>query len=172
MARQAAQLPEDPQQHQVKPSLFALKQSAPLKPEEAMNSRQGQTRRRTPFRVAAGALQRSGFRWLDLSHESASGDIALGAGAAGDGFVWEWIAQKDYTVGFASALKSPQSTGDCTIWGSRGGPASQLGVPARGVVGWMAAGEILGLHFWVEVNSANDGCPLIPPLTRPLHRLA
>jgi hypothetical protein len=38
----------------------------------------------------------------------------------------------------------------------------KLGVPARGVTGWVALGETLGLHFWVEVRLLDRWVPVDP----------
>ena len=69
-------------------------------------------------------------------------------------FVFDWITVKDYTVGFASALEVVhQPRGDCTEHGVLAvALLRRLGVPARGVTGWVGLGDVLGLHFWVEVR--------------------
>jgi hypothetical protein len=38
----------------------------------------------------------------------------------------------------------------------------KLGVPARGVVGWVALDRTLGLHFWVEVKLKQRWVPVDP----------
>jgi hypothetical protein len=38
----------------------------------------------------------------------------------------------------------------------------RLGVPARGVTGWVGLGETLGLHFWVEVRLKDRWVPVDP----------
>ncbi len=79
-------------------------------------------------------------------------------------FVFEWITDKDYTVGFASALEVCRSPrGDCTEHGVLAvALLRRLGVPARGVTGWVGLGETLGLHFWVEVKLRDRWVPVDP----------
>ncbi len=79
-------------------------------------------------------------------------------------FVFEWITEKDYTVGFASAQEvARRPKGDCTEHGVLAvGLLRKLGVPARGVLGWVGTGNVLGLHFWVEVRIAGRWIPVDP----------
>ena len=87
------------------------------------------------------------------------------AGAVTD-FVFSFIRDKDYSVGFASALevcKHPK--GDCTEHGVLAiALLRKLGVPARGVLGWVALDQTLGMHFWVEVNLQGRWVPVDPTL--------
>ncbi len=79
-------------------------------------------------------------------------------------FVFDWITDKDYTVGFASALEVCRNPrGDCTEHSVLAvALLRRLGVPARGVTGWVGLGEVLGLHFWVEVRLQNRWVPIDP----------
>ena len=79
-------------------------------------------------------------------------------------FVFEWITEKDFSVGFASALEVCRSPrGDCTEHGVLAvALLRKLGVPARGVTGWVGLGEVLGLHFWVEVHIQDRWIPVDP----------
>jgi hypothetical protein len=79
-------------------------------------------------------------------------------------FVFEWITEKDFTVGFASALEvCHHPRGDCTEHGVLAvALLRRLGVPARGVTGWVGLGELLGLHFWVEVRLQDRWVPIDP----------
>ncbi len=79
-------------------------------------------------------------------------------------FVFEWIAEKDYSVGFASALEVARvPKGDCTEHGVLAvALLRKLGVPARGAVGWVALDDVLGPHFWVEVKLQNRWVPVDP----------
>jgi hypothetical protein len=79
-------------------------------------------------------------------------------------FVFEWITEKDFTVGFASALEvCHHPRGDCTEHGVLAvALLRRLGVPARGVTGWVGLGEVLGLHFWVEVRLKDRWIPIDP----------
>ena len=79
-------------------------------------------------------------------------------------FVFEWITEKDYSVGFASALEvCRHPRGDCTEHGVLAvALLRKLGVPARGVTGWVALDGTLGLHFWVEVKVGGRWIPVDP----------
>jgi transglutaminase-like putative cysteine protease len=79
-------------------------------------------------------------------------------------FVFDWITEKDFTVGFASALEvCHHPRGDCTEHGVLAvALLRRLGVPARGVTGWVGLGELLGLHFWVEVHLQDRWVPIDP----------
>jgi transglutaminase-like putative cysteine protease len=79
-------------------------------------------------------------------------------------FVFDWITDKDYTVGFASALEVCRNPrGDCTEHSVLAvALLRRLGVPARGVTGWVGLGEVLGLHFWVEVRLKDRWIPIDP----------
>jgi transglutaminase-like putative cysteine protease len=79
-------------------------------------------------------------------------------------FVFDWITEKDFTVGFASALEvCHHPRGDCTEHGVLAvALLRRLGVPARGVTGWVGLGELLGLHFWVEVRLQDRWVPIDP----------
>lgn len=78
--------------------------------------------------------------------------------------VFDWITDKDFTVGFASALEVCRAPrGDCTEHGVLAvALLRRLGVPARGVTGWVGLGETLGLHFWVEVKLGDRWVPVDP----------
>lgn len=79
-------------------------------------------------------------------------------------FVFDWITDKDFSVGFASALEvCHRPRGDCTEHGVLAvALLRRLGVPARGVTGWVGLGELLGLHFWVEVRLRDRWVPIDP----------
>ncbi len=79
-------------------------------------------------------------------------------------FVYDWIRDKDYTVGFASAQEVARNPrGDCTEHGVlEVALLRRLGVPARGVVGWVAMGDGMGLHFWVEARIGARWFPVDP----------
>lgn len=79
-------------------------------------------------------------------------------------FVFDWITDKDFTVGFASALEVCRNPrGDCTEHGVLAvALLRRLGVPARGVTGWVGLDETLGLHFWVEVKLKDRWVPVDP----------
>ncbi|HEY3271574.1 MAG TPA: transglutaminase domain-containing protein [Geothrix sp.] len=79
-------------------------------------------------------------------------------------FVFDWITDKDFTVGFASALEVCRTPrGDCTEHGVLAvALLRRLGVPARGATGWVGLGDTLGLHFWVEVKLGARWVPVDP----------
>lgn len=79
-------------------------------------------------------------------------------------FVFGWITDKDFSVGFASALEvCHHPRGDCTEHGVLAvALLRRLGVPARGVTGWVALDGVLGLHFWVEVELGRRWVPVDP----------
>lgn len=79
-------------------------------------------------------------------------------------FVFEWITEKDVSVDFASALEvCRRPRGDCTEHGVLAvALLRRLGVPARGVTGWVGLGELMGVHFWVEVRLQDRWIPIDP----------
>jgi transglutaminase-like putative cysteine protease len=79
-------------------------------------------------------------------------------------FVFDWITEKDYSVGFASAAEVCRNPkGDCTEHGVLAvALLRRLGVPARGALGWAALGDTLALHFWVEVKLQGRWIPIDP----------
>ncbi|GLH74212.1 hypothetical protein GETHLI_27140 [Geothrix limicola] len=162
------ELPEDAQQSQVAKGRWRFKRAAPPTASEAaqppVTGIPGTDEARflaptplVPFRDPAfdGLLRRLGLppglsRW----------DIARRVNA----FVFDWITEKDFTVGFASALEvAHHPRGDCTEHGVLAvALLRRLGVPARGVTGWVGLGEMLGLHFWVEVRLRDRWVPIDP----------
>ncbi len=80
------------------------------------------------------------------------------------GFVYAWIKDKNYTVGFASAQEVARNpVGACAQHGVlEVALLRRLGVPARGVTGWIALGESLAMHFWVEAKLGDRWIPLDP----------
>jgi hypothetical protein len=79
-------------------------------------------------------------------------------------FVFEWITEKDFSVGFANAAEVCRNPkGDCTEHGVLAvALLRRLGVPARGAMGWVALGDTLALHFWVEVKLKDRWLPVDP----------
>lgn len=78
--------------------------------------------------------------------------------------VFEWIREKDMSVGFASALEVCRNgKGDCTEHGVLAvALLRRLGVPARGVLGWVGLDTTFGLHFWVEARIGGRWIPVDP----------
>lgn len=161
-------LPEDPQQSRLPGGRWRLRQAAEPSPAEstqppvAGGPPEGEApylapSPLVPFRDPAfdGLLRRLALppglsRW-ELAKRVTHG-------------VFEWISDKDFTVGFASALEVCRTPrGDCTEHGVLAvALLRRLGVPARGVTGWVGLGETLGLHFWVEVKLGERWIPVDP----------
>lgn len=161
-------LPEDAQQTQLSDGRWRLSQAAPPSAAEAAQpsvtgiptaeeARYLAPSPLIPFRDPAfdGLLRRMALppglpRW-EVAKRVTS-------------FVFDWITDKDFTVGFASALEVCRNPrGDCTEHGVLAvALLRRLGVPARGVTGWVGLGETLGLHFWVEVKLKDRWVPVDP----------
>lgn len=100
-----------------------------------------------PFRSPAfdDALRR-----IKASRQASRWELAK----AVNNFVFQWIQVKNFDVGFASAAEVLGSRkGDCTEHGVLAvALLRKLGVPARGVMGWVGLNGVMGFHFWVEVK--------------------
>lgn len=161
-------LPEDAQQTQLEPGRIRLRRAVPPSPEEASEPPvQGRPKPEdAPFLVATPLLQFQDPAFDGLVHRlrPAKGASRWALAKQVTAFVYDWIDRKDFTVGFASALEvchSPQ--GDCTEHGVLAvALLRKLGVPARGVVGWVGLEQTLGLHFWVEVKLKERWLPVDP----------
>lgn len=164
----AQSLPEDPQQRQLGPQRLRLAQAAPPTPREAaeppVSGRPAPAD--APYLAATPLVQ-----FNDPVFDGLVRRLAPPPGASRwelarrvTAFVYEWIKDKNYSVGFATAqevARHPQ--GACSQHGVLAvALLRRLGVPARGVTGWMAFGEALGLHFWVEVEVAGRWIPVDP----------
>ena len=79
-------------------------------------------------------------------------------------FVYDWIRDKNYTVGFASAQEVARNpVGACSQHGVLAvALLRRLGVPARGVTGWIGLGETMAVHFWVEAEVGGRWIPADP----------
>nr|WP_320131401.1 transglutaminase-like domain-containing protein [uncultured Holophaga sp.] len=79
-------------------------------------------------------------------------------------FVYTWITEKDYSVGFATAQEVARNArGDCTEHGVLAmALLRRLGVPCRAVSGWVVLERTLGPHFWVEVHIGDRWIPIDP----------
>ncbi len=161
-------LPEDDQQKRLDPYRIQLRRAkAPTAEEAGEPPVQGTPRPQdVPFLAVSPLLQfdepifKGLLARLQAPPEASRWDLAKRVNR----FVFEWITEKDYTVGFASAqevARRPQ--GDCTEHGVLAvALLRKLGVPARGVLGWVGMGPVLGLHFWVEVEIAGRWIPMDP----------
>ena len=164
----AQDLPEDPQQRRTGPGSFLLARALPPSPGEALDPPVAgrPSAEDAPFLAATPLVQFrdpvfDGLeRRLNAPRNATRWDLAQRVTT----FVYDWIREKNYTVGFASAqevARNPQ--GACAQHGVLAvALLRRLGVPARGVTGWMAFGETLGLHFWVEARIGGRWIPLDP----------
>lgn len=161
-------LPEDAQQHRLPQDRWRLVRAAnPTVPEASQPPVQG-----VPLPDEARYLNPSPLvQFLDPAFDGLLRRMALPRGLSRwalarrvNTFVFEWITEKDFTVGFASALEvCHHPRGDCTEHGVLAvALLRRLGVPARGVTGWVGLGETLGLHFWVEVRLMDRWVPIDP----------
>jgi transglutaminase-like putative cysteine protease len=161
-------LPEDPQQHALGRGRLRLRApEGPTASEAAQPPVKGTPfREDLPFLAATSLVQHQDPAFEELVQRM---DVPWGASRwqiaqAVTRFVNRWIKQKDFTVGFASALEvCRDARGDCTEHGVLAvALLRRMGVPARGVTGWVALERTLGLHFWVEVKLGQRWLPLDP----------
>ncbi|HJU84428.1 MAG TPA: transglutaminase domain-containing protein [Holophagaceae bacterium] len=165
---EAPKLPETPEQHALGHSRWRLSRAAAPTADEARELPvAGQpSAEDAPFLAPSPLLQFNDpafdglLRRMDLKPGLSRWALARKV----TDFVFEWIRDKDYSVGFASALevcKTPR--GDCTEHGVLAvALLRKLGVPARGVVGWLAMDRVMGLHFWTEVKLGRRWVPVDP----------
>jgi transglutaminase-like putative cysteine protease len=161
-------LPEDAQQTRLRDGRWRLRRAADPSPAEAAQlPRTGQASKEEAPYLAATPL----VPFQDPAFDGLLRRLALPAGLPRwelarrvTAFVFEWITDKDFTVGFASAREVCHTPrGDCTEHGVLAvALLRRLGVPARGVTGWVALGDTLGLHFWVEVKLEDRWVPVDP----------
>jgi len=161
-------LPEDGQQHMAGPGRLRLTRALPPSPEEAAQApvKGIPSTLEKPFLEPSPLLQ-----FQDPAFDGLLKRLAAPAQASRwelaqrvNRFVFDWITEKDYTVGFASALEVAHTPrGDCTEHGVLAvALLRKLGVPARGVLGWIGTGGVMGLHFWVEVEIGKRWIPIDP----------
>jgi len=161
-------LPEDAQQVRLTNGRWQLRRATPPTVAEAAQPPiQGQPPPELARYLAHGPL----VQFQDPAFDGLVRRMALPAGLSRwdlarrvNTFVFDWITEKDFTVGFASALEvCHHPRGDCTEHGVLAvALLRKLGVPARGVTGWVGLGELLGLHFWVEVHLMDRWVPIDP----------
>ena len=162
------ELPEDPQQTKLPGGRWRLRRAAP--PTEAEAAQRPVTG--APDPAEASYLAPSPLvPFQDPAFDGLLRRLALPPGLPRwelarrvTSFVFEWITDKDFTVGFASALEVCHTPrGDCTEHAVLAvALLRRLGVPARGVTGWVGLDETLGLHFWVEVRLGDRWVPVDP----------
>jgi transglutaminase-like putative cysteine protease len=162
------ELPEDAQQHRLPPSRLRLRRAvAPSAAEAAQPPVTGTPEAAEARYLAATPL----VPFLDPAFEGVLRRLALPPGLSRweitrrvNAFVYDWITDKDFSVGFASAAEvCRHPRGDCTEHGVLAvALLRRLGVPSRGVTGWVGLGEAMGLHFWVEVRLKDRWVPVDP----------
>jgi transglutaminase-like putative cysteine protease len=161
-------LPEDPQQLSPGPGRLRLSAAAPPSASEAAQApvKGNPFAEDLPFLAATPLVQHQdpAFETLVQRLELPAGATRWQAAQAVTRGVNRWIARKDYAVGFASALEvAREARGDCTEHGVLAvALLRRLGVPSRGVTGWVALDGTLGLHFWVEVKLGQRWVPVDP----------
>lgn len=164
----APDLKEDPQQRRLPDGRWRLRRAAEPSPAEATEGPvQGKpTPEDAPYLAATPLVP-----YRDPAFDGLLRRMALPPGLSRwalarrvTDFVFEWITDKDLSVGFASALEvCRHPKGDCTEHGVLAvALLRRLGVPARGVTGWVGLDEMLGLHFWVEVKLGSRWIPVDP----------
>jgi transglutaminase-like putative cysteine protease len=161
-------LPEDDQQKRLGPGLLRLtRPKAPSPLEAAEPPVTGKPLPTDEPYLAATPL----VQFQDPAFDGVMARLRPPAGASRwdlaqrvNRFVFDWITEKDYTVGFATALEVVRTPrGDCTEHGVLAvALLRKLGVPSRGAVGWLDLGGTLGMHFWVEVELRGRWVPIDP----------
>jgi transglutaminase-like putative cysteine protease len=159
-------LPEDEQQKNLGTGRIRVVRAALPTPQEAAQAPVKEGQREGPLLGPSPLLQ-----FHDPAFEGLLARLRAPAKASRwelarrvNRFVFDWIAEKDYTVGFASALEVAHTPrGDCTEHGVLAvALLRRLGVPARGALGWIGTGGVMGLHFWVEVEIGKRWIPIDP----------
>jgi hypothetical protein len=161
-------VPEDAQQRKEGDQRLVLRSAALPSPEEAaeLPSQGKPSAEDAPFLAASPLVP-----FKDPIFEGVMYRLAPKEGATRwelarqvNRFVFDWITQKDYTVGFAGAAEVCRDhRGDCTEHAVLAvALLRRLGVPARGAMGWVALGDTLALHFWVEVKLKSRWIPIDP----------
>ncbi|HET8901118.1 MAG TPA: transglutaminase-like domain-containing protein, partial [Holophagaceae bacterium] len=164
----APDLPDTAQQKKIAPATWRLTRAQAPDAAEAAEMPGSSSKEDSPYLTATPLVQ-----FKDPAFNGLVARMALKPGLsrwqlaqAVTDFVFTFIREKDYSVGFASALevcKNPK--GDCTEHGVLAvALLRKLGVPARGVLGWVALDRMLGMHFWVEVELKGRWVPVDPTL--------
>ncbi|MCE1230201.1 MAG: transglutaminase-like domain-containing protein [Firmicutes bacterium] len=161
-------LPEDPQQRRIGVNRYAVQRAAePSEEEQLEKPIQGEASAQDAPYLAATPL----VAYRDPVFEGLVARLRPDPLAtrwqlakAVNRFVFEWIAEKDFSVGFASASEvARRPRGDCTEHGVLAvALLRRLGVPARGAMGWVGADSTFGMHFWVEVRLRDRWVPVDP----------
>jgi transglutaminase-like putative cysteine protease len=166
--RSAPALPEDAQQQRLGPGRYRLARALPPTPAEAaeLPVRGAPDPADAPYLAATPLVQ---FR--DPVFAGLERRLAAPAGAGRwdlarrvNRFVFEWIRDKNYSVGFASAQEVARNPeGACAQHGMLAiALLRRLGVPARAATGWIGLGDQEVVHFWVEARIGGRWIPLDP----------
>lgn len=162
------ELPEDEQQKKLGENLYRVRRAAQPTAEEAREVpvKGTPSQQDAPFLAASPLVpfQHPVFDGLMKRLNAPGTATRWELAKLVTDFVYEWITDKDLSVGFASALEVARNpTGDCTEHGVLAvALLRRLGVPARGVVGWVGLENLVGLHFWVEVKLKDRWVPVDP----------
>jgi transglutaminase-like putative cysteine protease len=166
--RTVPDLAEDPQQRRLGPRLYLLSQARPPSAAEAADPpvTGRPSPQDAPFLAATPLVQFNDpvFAGLERRLNAPAGATRWQLAQRVTSFVYDWIQDKNYTVGFASAQEVARNpVGACAQHGVLAvALLRRLGVPARGVTGWIALGETMAVHFWVEAKLGGRWIPLDP----------
>jgi len=161
-------LVEDAQQRRLGPGRYRLRQAEPPSPAEAAEPpvTGPPSPRDAPYLAATPLVQYHDpvFAGLVRRLDPPAGASRWRLAQLVTAFVYDWISDKNYSVGFASAQEVARNpVGACAQHGVLAvALLRRLGVPARGVTGWVALGETMAVHFWVEAELGGRWIPLDP----------
>jgi transglutaminase-like putative cysteine protease len=161
-------LAEDAQQKRLGPGLFLLKRAEPPSAAEAAEAPvQGRpSPQDAPYLAATPLVQFNDpvFDGLVRRLNAPAGASRWQLAQLVTSFVYDWIQDKNYSVSFASAQEVARNpVGACAQHGVLAvALLRRLGVPARAATGWIALGDTLGVHFWVEVECGGRWIPVDP----------
>jgi len=161
-------LQQDAQQRRLGPNEFLLARAQPPTPAEAAEPpvRGLPSRQDAPFLAATPLVQFNDpvFAGLERRLNPPRNATRWQLAQMVTSFVYDWIKDKNYSVGFASAQEVARNpVGACAQHGVLAvAMLRRLGVPARGVTGWIALGETMAVHFWVEAELGGRWIPLDP----------
>jgi transglutaminase-like putative cysteine protease len=166
--RTVPELPEDPQQRRLGPGRYRLRRAQPPTPAEAAEPpvRGRPSALDAPYLAATPLVQFHDpvFAGLVRRLDAPAGASRWELAQRVTRFVFEWIRDKNYSVGFASAQEVARNpVGACSQHGVLAvALLRRLGVPARAVTGWLGLGEVEAVHFWVEAEIGGRWIPLDP----------
>lgn len=166
------ELPEDPQQTKLSENHYRLRRAALPSPDEGKEApvQHKPSAEDAPFLAATSLVQHQDpvFKGLLARMNPPKGASRWELAKLVTDFVYDWIGEKNLSVGFAPAQEVARTAkGDCTEHGVLAiALLRRLGVPSRGVTGLLAAGKIMAFHFWVEVKLGNRWVPIDPTFSQ------